>query len=173
MKTSFSFLCSRAGFAALAMAAAIAGCSSDSAITAPDTTGQFSAVVNTGSQISLAGEAGLVSLPAAGSDSTSAPASAILILQDQKTSAQLGFAWLGTAIPAPGNYSIGAGDTDVAMAFEDSSGRVFDGVSGAVTVAAVANGVASGSFSVTAEPSDSTAHSATISGSFSARVVVQ
>ncbi len=170
-----SLLGSRAGFAALALslAAAITACGADSGITAPDTTGQFSAVVSAGSQISLTGNAGLLSLPATGSDSTSPPASAILILQDKKTSAQMGFQWIGTAMPAAGSYSVGAGDLDVAVAFMDSTGAVFDGVGGSVTLAAVSKGHVTGTFSVTAQPSDSTGQSATISGSFDALVVVQ
>ncbi|HXF24102.1 MAG TPA: hypothetical protein VN602_06265 [Gemmatimonadaceae bacterium] len=174
-----SLLGSRAGFAALALslalslAATLTACGADSAITAPDTTGQFSAVVSTGSQISLTGQAGLLSLPAARSDTTAPPPSAILILQDKKTSAQMGFQWVGTALPAAGTYSVGAGDLDVAVAFVDSAGAVFDGVGGSVTLSTVSNGHVTGSFSVTAQPSDSTAQTATISGNFNALVVVQ
>lgn len=172
MKT-ISFLCSRAGIAALALTAAFVGCSSDSGITAPDAAGQFSAVVTDGSQLSLHGAAGLISLPATGSDSTSAPSSALLILQDQKTSAQMGFQWIGTALPPAGNYAVGSGDLDVAVAFQDSTGAIFDGIGGSVTIAPASNGHVSGTFSVTAESADSTAHTASISGSFNAPVVVQ
>jgi hypothetical protein len=170
-----SLLGSRAGFAALALslAAAITACGADSGITAPDTTGQFSAVVSAGSQVALSGEAGLLSLPVADSDSTSPPSSAVLILQDGKTSAQMGFQWIGTAMPAVGSYAVGAGDLDVAAAFMDSTGAVFDGVAGSVTVAAATKGHVSGTFSITAQPSDSTRANATISGSFNALVVVQ
>jgi len=172
---NIQLLGNRAGFAALVLtlAAALTACGADSGLTAPDTTGQFSAVVSTGSQVSLAGDAGLLSLPSASSDSTAPPPSAILILQDNKTSAQMGFQWVGTAMPAAGKYSVGAGDLDVAMAFMDSTGTVFDGVSGSVTLATVTDGHVSGTFSVTAQPSDSTTAGATISGNFNALVVVQ
>ena len=173
MKTSPQHLGIRAASAALAFALALSGCSSDSSVTAPDTTGQFSAVVATTAQISLAGAAGMISLPATGADSSSVPASALLILQDKKSSAQLGFEWSGTAAPSQGTFPIGGGDTDVAMAYQDSTGTVFDGSSGTIIVTSVVNGVVSGTFSVTATPSDTTGHTASISGTFKAPIVTQ
>lgn len=174
--TKPQFLGGRAGYAALALAlaASISGCSSDSSsLTAPDTTGQFSAVVAVGNQTTISGNAGLVSMPATRSDSTAPPASAILILQDKTTSAQVGFQWIGTSLPPAGSYSIGSDTQDVAVAFMDSAGTIFDGVSGNVTLASIANGHVSGTFSVTVQPSDGTTGNATISGNFNALVVVQ
>jgi len=170
---SLSHLGCRAGIAALALAATVAGCSSDSGVTAPDTTGRFSALVNAGTQTSLTGAAGLISLPAADSDSAAVPSSAVLILQDGTSNAQLGFQWIGTSVPATGTYPIGAGDLDVAMAFQDSTGAVFDGISGTVTVATVTKGLVGGTFSVTAQPTDSAAHNAVITGTFKAPIAVQ
>jgi hypothetical protein len=171
--TSFPHLRISAVSAALAISIALVGCSSDSSVTAPDTTGQFSAIVATTSQISLDGAAGIISLPATGPDSSSIPASALLILQDKKSSAQLGFEWSGIATLSPGTFPVGGTDTDVAMAYQDSTGAVFDGVSGTVIVTSVVNGVVSGTFSVTATPSDTTAHAASISGTFKAPTVTQ
>lgn len=172
MKT-IAFLGNRAGFAALALAATILGCSSDSAVTGPDTTGQFSAQITDGGQVGLHGLAVLISMPSADSDSTSAPASAVLSLQDGKSTAQVGFQWIGTDLPPAGKYSVGSGDLDVAAAFADSTGALFDGVSGTITLNPIANGHVSGTFSVTAESSDSTAHPAAVSGTFNATIVVQ
>jgi hypothetical protein len=161
--------------AALAILTAISlsACSADSTATAPDTTIQFSAVVSTTQQLSLAGTAGLISLPATGADSLSVPASALLILQDKKSAAQLGFEWTGTDIPATGTFQVGSSDSDVIMAYQDSSGAVYDGVGGTMIVTSVVDGVVSGTFSVTAAPSDTTGHTASIAGVFKAAAVTQ
>lgn len=163
----------RAATLALITAATLTACSADSTATAPETINKFTAVVATTAQISLAGTAGIISLPATGSDSLSVPASALLILQDKKSTAQLGFEWTGTVTPATGTFQIGNAASDVVMAYQDSTGAVFDGANGIVIVTSVANGVVSGTFSVTAAPSDTTAHSAAISGTFKAVAVTQ
>lgn len=152
---------------------AVAACSNDSTATAPDTINKFTAVVATTAQVSLAGTANMISLPATGSDSLSVPASALLILQDKKSTAQLGFEWTGAAIPSTGTFQIGSTDSDVVMAYQDSTGAVFDGANGVVIVTSVVNGVVSGTFSVAATPSDTTAHTAAISGAFKAVAVTQ
>jgi len=171
--TSVKLLRCHAAIAALALCSATSACGVDSTATAPNTNGQFSAIVATSSQLSLAGAAGLISLPATGQDSSAVPASALLVLQDKKSTAQLGFEWSGTAMPSPGTFAVGATDTDVAMAYQDSTGAVFDGIAGSVVVTSVANGIVSGTFSVTATPSDTTGTSASISGVFKARTVTQ
>ncbi len=174
-------LSTRSGIAArtalaLALAVAIvplAGCASDT--TSPLATTSFSATVSGSVQATLSGPAQVELLPATIIDSTTVPASALLGLVDHGGSSVVTFQWAGTSKIATGDYKVGTDTASVAMIYDTGAGTpasTFEGQSGTLTISSMVNGVARGTFSVSATSQDSSA-TVKLSGSFVAPVVTQ
>lgn len=159
---------------ALAALLLMTACSGES-VTDPGSkvTGQFNATVSGAVQSSLSGTAAVVPVAASVVDSVQVPASAILGLIDTQSQALVAFQWSGSSTVAPGTYTVGEGSGDLAMVYETgtgAAGSTYDGTAGSIVVKTVTDGVASGTFTVTATAHDTGAQ-VTVSGTFDAPTI--
>ncbi len=150
----------------------VSACGQDlSAPTAPAPASQFSGTVAGAVQAPLSGTAAMLPIAASTIGTTVLPPAAVLGLVDT-TGTVVAFEWYGVTTPKVGRYNIGFGSADIAMNYDQQTGKAgssFDGTRGTVTITAVTDTYVSGTFSASAAAQDTKA-AIMVAGTFTADI---